>query len=119
MAALVSATRGVVEQIKGVGFEVVKHEEIKYNPVRAPQAGLGKSDGIWPELLLWVYAKMPAAKARACIGDFVYIDTLGLVAGIYETEATLRVPELRINNHKPESLLYGILRTLLWSRRGY
>ncbi|KAK4443274.1 Demethylmenaquinone methyltransferase [Podospora aff. communis PSN243] len=51
----------VVDTIKKVGFEVVKHEEVKYHPVRAPQVGICKEDEVWPEPLLWVYARKPAA----------------------------------------------------------
>ncbi|KAK0623928.1 S-adenosyl-L-methionine-dependent methyltransferase [Immersiella caudata] len=51
----------VIETIKKVGFEVVKHEEVKYYPVRAPEVGICKPDEVWPEPLLWVYARKPAA----------------------------------------------------------
>jgi len=41
----------VVVAIEGVGFEVVKHEEVKYHPVRAPQVGICKAEEIQPEPL--------------------------------------------------------------------
>ncbi|KAK0647196.1 S-adenosyl-L-methionine-dependent methyltransferase [Cercophora newfieldiana] len=53
----------VVKTIKKVGFEVIKNEEMKYFPERAPQVGICKADEIWPEPLLWVYARKPAAPA--------------------------------------------------------
>jgi ubiquinone/menaquinone biosynthesis C-methylase UbiE len=51
----------VVEQIKEVGFDVVKSEETKYHPVKAPEVGLCKPEEVWPEPLLWVYARKPKA----------------------------------------------------------
>lgn len=48
-----------VAEIKKVGFEVVKQEETKYNPVKAASVGLCKEEDVWEEAHLWVYAKKP------------------------------------------------------------
>jgi SAM-dependent methyltransferase len=52
----------VVERMEEVGFEVVKTEETKYRPVKAPELGICKEEEVWDEPLLWVYARKPVAR---------------------------------------------------------
>jgi len=50
-----------VEEIKKVGFEIVKAEETKYNPAKASDLGLCKAEDVWEEDHIWVCAKKPSA----------------------------------------------------------
>ncbi|KAK0611919.1 S-adenosyl-L-methionine-dependent methyltransferase [Immersiella caudata] len=50
-----------LEELKKVGFEIVKSEETVYKPAKASSIGLCKEEEVWEEPHLWVYAKKPLA----------------------------------------------------------